>query len=284
MCEEADSAGAWFSEETLRLTLQDQGANRRQHRARECCTEHSLDDGTKAPMIPAVNSDRYEVSQLEHGTNIIIPQRSFGTGDAHLCPPHEREQPQRAKARKLVHAPLHCTDRASAEQLLRRQPLSLSSSSAQPLTRAESFRHFLFGEVQRGVVRLYPDSSKDPIDSPIQIQGWDVLDVDAWWEHARSAFREHAETWQESAFFMMLRRLGMRAINKAEKRGDDFGLKRRDVDRHGYLFDRDLFEKYNSKKPVATKQKGSEHTRGSCAPPPLPVDAGAGAAARDGPS
>eukprot|EP00961_Rhodomonas_salina_P295109 3935150-Rhodomonas_salina.1 len=47
---------------------------------------------------------------------------------------------------------------------------------------------------------------------------------------------------------MMLRRQGMRPFNHAPlaaSAGHDFGLRRKDVEKHGYVYDQELFDKYN---------------------------------------
>jgi hypothetical protein len=102
---------------------------------------------------------------------------------------------------------------------------------------AERFAQFLIKEEQRGVVRLFLTGGSETCGSPIGADGWYVLDVRQWWEDAKEWHEEGIPgSWMESAFFMVLRRIGFRAMNEARspaRVGFDFGLKRDDVDRSG---------------------------------------------------
>lgn len=133
-------------------------------------------------------------------------------------------------------------------------PASSKSSSAVPRTKkrpaqSERFRTFLAEEEDKGVISIHcGEDGGGEEGSPIQIAGWDVLDRSAWWEDVKFWFEDDPGSWTESAFFMVLRRVGFRALNDAgppASLGHDFALKRTDVLRHGYVFKVDVLERYN---------------------------------------
>jgi len=82
------------------------------------------------------------------------------------------------------------------------------------------------------------------------IKALQVLDVRAWWDDVAvwESRRSEGPVFSESAFYMRLRRMGFLPFNKAPRpatSGSDYGLKRTDVERHGYTFQMDLRARYN---------------------------------------
>mmetsp|Transcript_69949 Transcript_69949/g.145829 ORF Transcript_69949/g.145829 Transcript_69949/m.145829 type:complete len:368 (+) Transcript_69949:218-1321(+) len=81
------------------------------------------------------------------------------------------------------------------------------------------------------------------------IKSLQVLDVQAWWHDVAAWDKgKQGAAFSESAFCMRLRRMGFHPFNKAPRpatSGFDFGLKRSDVERHGYTFQLDVWARYN---------------------------------------
>jgi hypothetical protein len=117
------------------------------------------------------------------------------------------------------------------------QKRSRTTKMTETASQAERFAQFLSEEEMRGVVLLFRKEKSGTHGSPIGVKGWYVVDISQWWEDAKE-WHENGKsgTWKDSAFFMVLRRLGFHAMNAAPRPavcGYDYALKREDADRSG---------------------------------------------------
>ncbi|EKX45257.1 hypothetical protein GUITHDRAFT_139171 [Guillardia theta CCMP2712] len=145
--------------------------------------------------------------------------------------------------------------RKSAGNKWQREALAQRSeagSSSGQANQAMAFRLFLKDEQSKGVVSLENvDESSDPKLNPLGLKMWEVHNVDQWWKDVHSWFEDNPERFSLRAFFMMLRRLGYKPLNHAPApatSGLDYGLRNRFVKKHGYVYDKDVFEKYQRRR------------------------------------
>lgn len=90
---------------------------------------------------------------------------------------------------------------------------------------------------------------------PLGVMEFEVHDVQRWWEEVTRWSLDDPLQWNSAAFYMMLRRLGLKPFNRAPApatSGLDYGLRREDAKSHGYRYDQTLFQRY-SKKGAANK-------------------------------
>jgi len=78
-----------------------------------------------------------------------------------------------------------------------------------------AFRHFLQAEATKGVVRMSTTPARLDLSNPLGVEGWQVTDVDVWWADVMEWFEDEPHKFSYRAFFMMLRRMGYKPINKA---------------------------------------------------------------------
>jgi hypothetical protein len=112
-----------------------------------------------------------------------------------------------------------------------------------------AFRNFLMCEDRKNVVRLtLADKPNDP-QNPLGVSKVEVLDVDKWWADVEMWFEDDPKKFSFRAFFMMLRRLGFRPMNKAAPpatTGLDFYLRNRTAKTHGYVHDANVYKRYRT--------------------------------------
>ena len=83
-----------------------------------------------------------------------------------------------------------------------------------------------------------------------------LADVDAWWERVRAWFEDDPDRFSLRAFFMMLRRMGLKPINKAAPpatSGLDYRLRNRGGAVQGYVHDPAVFSKYCTRQHLYNK-------------------------------
>jgi len=123
---------------------------------------------------------------------------------------------------------------------------SLSTEKLAKKRRDANFYAFLWKEEEKGVISIEKDL-KEVVS--FGIKSLQVLDVQAWWHDVAAWDKgKQGAAFSESAFCMRLRRMGFHPFNKAPRpatSGFDFGLKRSDVERHGYTFQLDVWARYN---------------------------------------
>ena len=118
-----------------------------------------------------------------------------------------------------------------------------------------SFYSFLVEQTKYNVVTLLlvrcpPASEREDAQRLVKLAGWEIEDVSTWWTLVHRWYQATTgrAKYEETAFFMMLRRAGFRAWNLAIRDvfagGYDFRLKRIDVSRHGYIFDEGIMARY----------------------------------------
>mmetsp|Transcript_41775 Transcript_41775/g.131715 ORF Transcript_41775/g.131715 Transcript_41775/m.131715 type:complete len:372 (-) Transcript_41775:292-1407(-) len=115
---------------------------------------------------------------------------------------------------------------------------SLSFSHVGQANQVISFRYFLEEEQKKGVLKLdmlagsdvkaEPGEEPGERENPLGIRKMEIYDVDRWWEDVKMWFEDDPEKFCLRAFFMMLRRLGLKPFNKAPapaNSGLDYGLR-----------------------------------------------------------
>jgi hypothetical protein len=113
---------------------------------------------------------------------------------------------------------------------------------------AASFRNFLMSAHSQGIVKLQlspPESFKTSI-GVLQII---VCDVQEWKKRSAQWFFEDSGSRSPTSFYMRLRRLGFKPLNRAPlsaTSGFDFGLERTDVEIHGFKFCFDMWIAYQT--------------------------------------
>jgi len=123
-----------------------------------------------------------------------------------------------------------------------------------------SFRRFLASAESLGFVKLHlaPSGSYETSVGVLKII---VIDVKKWQEKSAEWYFEESGATSSNSFTMRLRRLGFRPINRAPPpatSGFDYGLKRTDVEVHGFEFRSDIWYAYlasSSSRPCARKKK-----------------------------
>uniref|UniRef100_A0A7S0F1H1 Uncharacterized protein n=1 Tax=Hanusia phi TaxID=3032 RepID=A0A7S0F1H1_9CRYP len=148
----------------------------------------------------------------------------------------------------------------------RSKPLSLSHVGQ--ANQVISFRYFLEEEQKKGVLKLDllsgsevpADAGEEPgeRENPLGIRKLEVYDVDKWWEDVKVWFEDDPEKFCLRAFFMMLRRLGLKPFNKAPapaNSGLDYGLRNRTARRHGYQYDPEVYERYCQSRKAILKRR-----------------------------
>lgn len=96
-----------------------------------------------------------------------------------------------------------------------------------------------------------------------------VHDCDKWWKAVKQWCKpdDESEDFNSLAFFMMLRRFGLKPYNKAPPpatSGSDYGLKRHDVEKHGYVYTPLLYCRYKKR----SVQAGAAEEKRACSKHP----------------
>jgi hypothetical protein len=122
---------------------------------------------------------------------------------------------------------------------------------------SSSFRRFLLEARAKSQVELLEAPPQS--ETSVGVLKIIVKDVEMWHSHSKKWFENETGSWNSASFFMRLRRLGCRPLNRSPTPGSsgyDFGLARKDVAEHGFQFDYDMWTSYK----ISSSRRGRRTT------------------------